>query len=106
MQSCGASILSYFNCWKTLEPVCINLRARIRALRARIRANYLDPHLNEMSVPSVNVLGMENLQETVGMSPLIESAIKLNEVYKSLLEGGFSEDEALSLIAKMTKNGR
>jgi hypothetical protein len=49
---------------------------------------------------------MENLQETVGMSPLIESAIKLNEIYKSLLEGGFSEDEALSLIAKMTKNGR
>jgi hypothetical protein len=57
-------------------------------------------------VPSVNLIDMENLQETVGMSPLIESAIKLNEIYKSLLEGGFSEDEALSLIAKMTKNGR
>ncbi len=56
-------------------------------------------------MPSVNFIDMENLQETVGMSPLIESAIKLNEIYKSLLEGGFSEDEALSLIAKMTKNG-
>jgi hypothetical protein len=48
---------------------------------------------------------MENLQEAEGMTPLIESAIKLNEVYKSLMTGGFTEDEALSLIAKMTKNG-
>ncbi len=48
---------------------------------------------------------MENQLDTEGMSPLIESAIRLNETYKSLLTGGFSEDEALSLIAKMTKNG-
>jgi hypothetical protein len=48
---------------------------------------------------------MENQLDTEGMSPLIESAIRLNEIYKSLLSGGFSEDEALSLIAKMTKNG-
>jgi len=82
------------------------LRAEIRALRAEIRANYLGSSLDGMSVTSDNLNAMENIQETVGMSPLIESAIKLNEVYKSLLEGGFSEDEALSLIAKMTKNGR
>jgi hypothetical protein len=48
---------------------------------------------------------MENQLETEGMSPLIESAIRLNEIYKSLMSGGFTEDEALSLIAKMTKNG-
>ena len=34
-----------------------------------------------------------------------ESAIRLHEVYKSLLAGGFSQEEALSLIAKMTKSG-
>jgi hypothetical protein len=43
--------------------------------------------------------------ETEGLSPLMESAIRLNEVYKSLKVGGFTEDEALTLIAKMTKNG-
>jgi len=48
---------------------------------------------------------MEMEIETVGLSPLMESAIKLNEVYKSLKAGGFTEDEALTLIAKMTKNG-
>jgi len=46
---------------------------------------------------------MENLQETEGISPLVESAIRLNEIYKSLLAGGFTEDAALSLIAKMTR---
>ena len=46
---------------------------------------------------------MENQIETEGMSPLVQSAIRLNEIYKSLLAGGFTEDEALSLIAKMTK---
>ncbi len=50
-------------------------------------------------------LGMEIESETVGLSPLIESAIRLNEVYKSLKAGGFTEDEALTLIAKMTKSG-
>jgi hypothetical protein len=39
------------------------------------------------------------------MTPLIQSAIRLNEIYKSLLTGGFNEDEALTLIAKMTKSG-
>lgn len=46
---------------------------------------------------------MEYQLETEGMSPLIESAIRLIEIYKSLMTGGFTEDEALSLIAKMTK---
>jgi hypothetical protein len=49
---------------------------------------------------------MENIQISEGMSPLIESAIRLNEIYKSLLTGGFTEDEALSLIAKMTKKSQ
>lgn len=47
---------------------------------------------------------MENLSDTEGMSPLIESAIRLNEIFKSLKAGGFTEDESLSLIAKMTRS--
>jgi hypothetical protein len=58
-----------------------------------------------MSVAPDNLGIMENLQETEGMTPLIQSAIRLNEIYKSLLSGGFNEDEALTLIAKMTKPG-
>lgn len=57
----------------------------------------------DLSVPSAILRNMENLQETEGMSPLLESAIRLNEIYKSLISGGFTEDEALSLIAKMTR---
>ena len=56
-------------------------------------------------MPTGKFFDMKNQLETEGMSPLIESAIRLNEVYKSLMTGGFTEDEALSLIAKMTKNG-
>ena len=56
-------------------------------------------------MPTAKFQDMENQLETEGMSPLIESAIGLNEVYKSLMAGGFTEDEALSLIAKMTKSG-
>jgi hypothetical protein len=48
---------------------------------------------------------MESELETDGLSPLMESAIRLNEVYESLKAGGFTEDEALTLIAKMTNNG-
>ena len=58
-----------------------------------------------LSVPTAKFQDMDNQLETEGMSPLIESAIRLNEVYKSLMAGGFTEDEALSLIAKMTKSG-
>jgi hypothetical protein len=48
---------------------------------------------------------MENLQGFEGLSALEESAVRLHEIYKSLTTGGFTEDEALSLIAKMTKSG-
>jgi hypothetical protein len=46
---------------------------------------------------------MESLQGFEGLSALEESAIRLHEVYKSLLAGGFTEDQALTLIAKMTR---
>jgi hypothetical protein len=46
---------------------------------------------------------MENQIDLSEMSPLVASAIRLNEVYKSLVAGGFTEEQALSLIAKMTK---
>ena len=59
--------------------------------------------IHNLSVPPAILQNMENLQETEGMSPLLESAIRLNEIYKSLISGGFTEDEALSLIAKMTR---
>ena len=48
---------------------------------------------------------MENLQGFEGLSALEESAVRLHEIYKSLMTAGFTEDEALSLIAKMTKSG-
>jgi len=54
-------------------------------------------------VASDNFLGMENLQGFEGLSVLEEAAVRLHEVYKSLQSGGFTEDEALSLIAKMTR---
>jgi len=47
---------------------------------------------------------MKDTQETEGLSPLLTAAIGLNEVYKSLLASGFTSDEALSLIAKMSKS--
>jgi len=56
-----------------------------------------------MSVGAGNFLFMENLQDFEGLSVLEASAVRLHEIYKSLLAGGFTEDEALSLIAKMTK---
>ena len=46
---------------------------------------------------------MENLQNFEGLTALEESAIRLHEIYKSLMSGGFTEDEALTLIARMTK---
>jgi len=64
---------------------------------------YRAPPLGEMSVASDNFLDMENLQGFEGLSALEESAVRLHEIYKSLMTGGFTEDEALSLIAKMTK---
>jgi hypothetical protein len=58
-----------------------------------------------MSVVTANFPNMENLQGFEGLSALEESAVRLHEIYKSLMAGGFTEDEALSLIAKMTKSG-
>jgi len=56
-----------------------------------------------MSVVDGNFLGMENLQGFEGLSALEESAVRLHEIYKSLMTGGFTENEALSLIARMTR---
>ena len=61
--------------------------------------------LVEMSVAIANFSNMENLQGFEGLSALGASAMRLHEIYKSLMTGGFTEDEALSLIAKMTKSG-
>jgi hypothetical protein len=61
--------------------------------------------LVEMSVVTAIFSDMENLQGFEGLSALEESAVRLHEIYKSLMTGGFTEDEALSLIAKMTKSG-
>ena len=52
---------------------------------------------------SDNFLVMGNLQGFKGLSALEESAVRLHEIYKSLMTGGFTEDEALTLIAKMTQ---
>ena len=59
--------------------------------------------LADMSVASDTLQAMDNLQDFEGLSALEESAVRLHEIYKSLMTGGFTEDEALSLIAKMTK---
>jgi hypothetical protein len=64
----------------------------------------LRPQAHELSVAADNFLSMENLQGFEGLSALEESAVRLHEIYKSLMTGGFTEDEALSLIAKMTRN--
>ena len=46
---------------------------------------------------------MEEVSTSDGLTPLLVAAVRLNEIYRSLLEGGFSSDEALSLISKMSK---
>ena len=54
---------------------------------------------------------MENLGQVEGLSPLIESAIRLNEIYKSLIAGGFTSDlesfliEVLEVYEKHGING-
>jgi hypothetical protein len=57
-----------------------------------------------MSVGPARFQDMENLQGFEGLSALEESAVRLHEVYKSLITGGFTEDQALTLIAKMTRS--
>ncbi len=66
--------------------------------------SYSTSPFGEMSVATGNFSDMENLQGFEGLSALEESAVRLHEIYKSLMTGGFTEDEALSLIAKMTKS--
>ena len=58
-----------------------------------------------MSVATDIFQDMENLQGFEGLSALEESAVRLHEVYKYLIAGGFTEDQALTLIAKMTRSG-
>ncbi len=58
---------------------------------------------SDMSAVQGNFVPMENLRGFEGLSALEESAVRLHEIYKSLMTGGFTEDEALSLIAKMTR---
>lgn len=48
-------------------------------------------------------MGMENLRGIEGLSALEASAVRLHEIYKSLIAGGFTQDESLTLIAKMTR---
>ena len=42
--------------------------------------------------------------ENLMMTPLVESAIRLNEIFKSLVQAGFSEEQALTLIQKAITN--
>jgi len=46
---------------------------------------------------------MTQNEEFSGLTALEASAIRLHEIYKSLLGAGFSSEEALLLIANMTK---
>ena len=46
---------------------------------------------------------MEYLQGFEGLSALEESAVRLNEVYLALVSGGFTEEQAIDIIVKMTK---
>lgn len=45
---------------------------------------------------------IENNQEL--MTPLVESAIRLNEIFKALRHAGFTEDQALTLVQKAITN--
>lgn len=62
--------------------------------------SFCDPKL---SVPSDTFQVVEKLQGFEGLSALEESAVRLHEVYMSLLVGGFTEAQALTLISKMTR---
>ena len=41
--------------------------------------------------------------ENEGMTPFLESALRLNEIYRSVLARGFNQEEPLSMIAKMIR---
>ena len=57
-----------------------------------------------LSVASNTFQDMENLQGFEGLSALEESIVRLHEVFNSLLAGGFTEDQALTFIVKMTRS--
>ena len=57
-----------------------------------------------MSVPTDTFQAMENLQGFEGLSALEESIVRLHEVFNSLIAGGFTEDQALTFIVKMTRS--
>ena len=62
------------------------------------------PVLKDMSVGPDTFQAMENLQGFEGLSALEESIVRLHEVFNSLLAGGFTEDQALTFIVKMTRS--
>ena len=57
-----------------------------------------------LSVAPDTFQAMENLQGFEGLSALEESIVRLHEVFNSLLAGGFTEDQALTFIVKMTRS--
>ena len=76
-----------------------------QAYLAHSQRQNLARNCDEMSVLLGNLEVMENLQGFEGLSVLEESAVRLNEVYKALVSGGFTEEQALNLIVKMNKKG-
>ena len=70
----------------------------------RLSAFLLDHKSDGLSVPSDTFQAMENLQGFEGLSALEESIVRLHEVFNSLLAGGFTEDQALTFIVKMTRS--
>jgi hypothetical protein len=77
---------------------------RLRELKGNGGGTYSLHYSKSLSVGSDTLQAMDNLQGFEGLSALEESAVRLHEVYKSLLSGGFTEDQALTLIAKMTRS--
>jgi hypothetical protein len=57
-----------------------------------------------MSVVADNIFYMMEKEIIQGWSPLEESAIRLHELYRTLVSAGFTKDEALDLVTKAMKN--
>jgi hypothetical protein len=55
-------------------------------------------------VASDTFKAMENLQGFEGLSAMEESIVRLHEVFNSFIAGGFTEDQALTFIVKMTRS--
>ena len=84
--------------------VGISALTRLRELKETEAVPTHFRYSKSLSVGSDTLQAMDNLQGFEGLSALEESAVRLHEVYKSLLSGGFTEDQALTLIAKMTRS--